>query len=325
MTMTSNGSEKKTSLTTNTSIRVTSKTKKDDDEGMLQYFYNPRNGKVLGRTGKECFQLTVFYIILYLILAALWTLLLLGFYQTLDEHRPKYTLGESLIGTNPGLDFRPRPTTENADSTIIWLAKNPKERNYWVENLITFLKPYREQPSLFSQTCKGSNAFAEAGKFCYFDITKINKDCSQANDFGYRKGAPCVLLKLNRIFDWIPQPFKPEDLVNFSKIPEEVRKQYLTRKIVDQLIYITCQGENISDREALGPIKYYPEQGVPFRHFPYTNQPGFLSPFVMIHFVRPVHNLVINIECKAWAKNIIHSDNRMERHGSVHFQLLIDD
>lgn len=32
--------------------------------------------------------------------------------------------------------------------------------------------------------------------------------------------------------------------------------------------------------------------------------------------------IVINIECKAWAKNIKHS--RADRTGSVHFELLID-
>lgn len=32
--------------------------------------------------------------------------------------------------------------------------------------------------------------------------------------------------------------------------------------------------------------------------------------------------IIINIECKAWARNIIH--DRKERIGSVHFELLID-
>lgn len=32
--------------------------------------------------------------------------------------------------------------------------------------------------------------------------------------------------------------------------------------------------------------------------------------------------ILINIECKAWARNIVH--NRQERVGMVHFELMID-
>jgi sodium/potassium-transporting ATPase subunit beta len=32
--------------------------------------------------------------------------------------------------------------------------------------------------------------------------------------------------------------------------------------------------------------------------------------------------VLINVECKAWAKNIHH--DRAERRGSVHFELMID-
>lgn len=34
--------------------------------------------------------------------------------------------------------------------------------------------------------------------------------------------------------------------------------------------------------------------------------------------------IIINIECKAWARNIRHTNDRHERLGSVHFELLID-
>lgn len=33
--------------------------------------------------------------------------------------------------------------------------------------------------------------------------------------------------------------------------------------------------------------------------------------------------VLINIECKAWAKNIKH--DRQDRRGSVHFELMIDE
>lgn len=83
-----------------------------------------------------------------------------------------------------------------------------------------------------------------------------------------------------------------------------------------------CYVQNAADKENIGPVHYYPEQGIEFKYFPFTNQPGYLSPFVFVHFLKPTPGVLINIECKAWAKNIKH--DRMDREGSVHFELLID-
>ena len=80
--------------------------------------------------------------------------------------------------------------------------------------------------------------------------------------------------------------------------------------------------QNPADKENIGPIDYFPKPGIEFKYFPYTNQPGYLSPFVFVHFKKPTPGVLINVECKAWAKNIKH--NRMDREGSVHFELLMD-
>ena len=47
-------------------------------------------------------QITVFYIVLYCFLAGFFAGLLMVFFQTLDVHQPTWTMGASLIGTNPG-------------------------------------------------------------------------------------------------------------------------------------------------------------------------------------------------------------------------------
>lgn len=50
---------------------------------------------------------------------------------------PKYQLGESLIGTNPGVGFRPQPDQDkNVDSTLIWFnRKDPSDYKFWSEQL----------------------------------------------------------------------------------------------------------------------------------------------------------------------------------------------
>lgn len=81
--------------------------------------------------------------------------------------------------------------------------------------------------------------------------------------------------------------------------------------------------QNPADKENIGTVEYFPpDGGIEFKYFPFTNQPGYLSPFVFVHFQKPAYGVLINVECKAWAKNIKH--DRMDREGSVHFELLID-
>lgn len=61
------------------------------------------------------------------------------FFQTLDSRIPKWQLDGSLIGTNPGLGFRPMPI-ENPDSTLIWLqGKNISSHERWANLVNEFL------------------------------------------------------------------------------------------------------------------------------------------------------------------------------------------
>lgn len=301
--------------------------KQSAGQSFAQFIWNPSTKEFLGRTGASWFKITVFYIIFYICLAAFWALMLLIFYQTLDERVPKFTLGDSRIGANPGLGFRPRPRDENIDSTLIWFKNGNNEENwkYWSDSLSKFLEPYEK--TNFDSADAGShieqcdNKGPEKNKFCFFDIKKISNNCSRDQNFGYQRGDPCVLIKLNRIFSWVPEPYSEEDLKD-KNIPAVVKDEYPKHADANQLIYVTCEGENAADKENIGPISYYPQQGIEFKYFPFTNQPGYLSPFVFVHFSKPAPGVLINVECKAWAKNIKH--NRMDREGSVHFELLMD-
>lgn len=58
---------------------------------------------------------------------------------TLDESVPKWTLDASLIGTNPGLGFR--PSADNVDQgSLIWFDNtNKRQIKYWVKRVDDFL------------------------------------------------------------------------------------------------------------------------------------------------------------------------------------------
>jgi len=85
---------------------------------------------------------------------------------------------------------------------------------------------------------------------------------------------------------------------------------------------VSCAGESTADVENMGAIQYLPRRGFPGYYFPFKNTQGYLSPLVAVFFEKPKYGVLINIECKAWAHNIIH--DRFERRGSVHFELMVD-
>ncbi|XP_064455533.1 sodium/potassium-transporting ATPase subunit beta-like [Ornithodoros turicata] len=293
--------------------------KEDKKEGgFLRFLYNPDTKEVLGRTGLSWFKITVFYIIFYACLTAFWTIMLIVFYQTLDAFEPKWTLDSSTIGTVPGLGFRPRPPESTVDSTLIYFkAGSGGTWKYWVDDIVDFTKDYRRQDSdgEHVQTCGFAGPRASKDKACKFSLEDISANCSEAQNYGYEYGQPCVLLKLNKIYGWEPEPYANESLP--ANMPDEIRKAYDGR-----YIYISCEGENVADQENMGPLAFYPANTIANYYYPYKNVPGYMSPFVFVQFMRPERGVLINLECKAWAANIKHE--RQDRVGSVHFELMID-
>ncbi|CAH2021635.1 unnamed protein product [Acanthoscelides obtectus] len=72
-------------------------------------------------------------------LAALVAICMWVFFQTLDPRIPKWQLDRSLIGTNPGLGFRPMPMN-NEESTLIWFqGSNKTNYQIWVDHILQFL------------------------------------------------------------------------------------------------------------------------------------------------------------------------------------------
>ena len=80
--------------------------------------------------------------------------------------------------------------------------------NFW---LILSSIPVYKTPGLTSG--RGQNIFnckytspPPPGKVCDVNIKDFKK-CTQENNYSYHKSSPCVFLKLNKIYDWIPDFF----------------------------------------------------------------------------------------------------------------------
>ncbi|KAM8715490.1 hypothetical protein ACLKA7_002528 [Drosophila subpalustris] len=303
--------------------------RKPEPFNLAQFLYNSEAGTVMGRDRASWAKIGIFYVAFYGVLGALVAICIWAFFQTLDPRIPKWTLDSSIIGTNPGLGFRPLPPVDNVESTLIWY-KGTQHENYkhWTDSLDDFLAVYKT-PGLTPG--RGQNIYncdynqpPPKGQVCDVDI-KSWSPCTKENNYSYHKSSPCIFLKLNKIYDWRPDYYNssqglpsnmPQNLKNYIAEVEQKEAHKLNT------IWVSCEGENPADQENIGPVAYLPVRGFPGYFYPYQNSEGYLSPLVAVHFQRPKRGIIINIECKAWARNIHH--DRKERLGSVHYELLID-
>lgn len=297
-------------------------------EGFKQFLWNSETSEFLGRTASSWFKIGLFYIIYYAFLTGFFIAMLLIFYQTLDDKVPKWQNSNGIIGDNPGVGYRPKPSMDHVESTLIHYRHGDLgDWKPWSERLDTFLEAYKgvgqkPKPNANHVECSFETP-PGVGQYCQV-IQKdlIKGPCTPELHYGYDSGTPCILIKLNKIYGWEPEPYN-------STLPEEAPESL--KKAVNSaddskkkggMVWFSCEGENPADIENIGEIDWYPEPGVPKYFFPYQNQDGYLSPAVFAHFKSPKKGVLISISCKAWAHNIKH--DMMERLGLTHFELMID-
>uniref|UniRef100_A0A182RRH8 Sodium/potassium-transporting ATPase subunit beta n=2 Tax=Anopheles funestus TaxID=62324 RepID=A0A182RRH8_ANOFN len=246
------------------------------------------------------------------------------FWQTLDMQMPKYQLDSSLIGSNPGLGFRPTPPEyQNVESSLIWYrASDNGNVEIWTKLIDEFLTPYTKEEDN-QVDCSFDNPPPE-GKVCKVPMTNWSP-CVKDNRYNFKKKSPCIFLKLNKIYNWVPDMYNtsinlPEKMPDDLK--EHIRGEEARGNKNTNVVWVSCAGENPADNEHIGAIQYIPRRGFPGYFFPYKNVDGYLPPVVAVYFEKPKTGVLINIECKAWARNIMY--DRAERRGSVHFELMID-
>ncbi|XP_069691959.1 sodium/potassium-transporting ATPase subunit beta-2-like [Periplaneta americana] len=295
-------------------------------ENVRKEIWNAETHEFLGRTAKSWGGILTFYVIFFSALAALFAICMKGMPLSMDDRRPKYLMDNGVIGSNPGLGFRPISENVKAGALIWYQAANESNYRHWTDQLDKFLEPYRIAQKLpgggkNQQVCDFETSPAE-GKVCAVDVKRF-EPCTSEMGYGYNRSAPCIFIKLNKIYDWVPDYYDKSNLP--KEMPADLKNHILATdpKELNQ-VWVSCRGESPADRENLGPIKYIPSQGFPGYYYPYRNVNGYLSPLIALHLARPHLNSLINIECRAWAKNIIYSNMLGHREGSVHFEVMID-
>ncbi|XP_062907288.1 protein ATP1B4-like isoform X4 [Mobula hypostoma] len=192
------------------------------------------------------------------------------------------------------------------DLKITFNISDPKSWHSYVNDLQHFLSAYNESvQEKVNQNCTSGNYTFQGGygpnsKFACRFIRNTLDNCSGLEDptFGYKAGQPCILIRMNRIINYLP---------GNGTAP-----------------YVTCAVLHAYP-ENIGKVVFYPENGTfDLSYFPYYGrqpQPTYINPLVAVKFLTLKRNRIFEIQCKINAPGMI-NDNPYERfEGRVIFTL----
>ena len=96
--------------------------------------------------------------------------------------------------------------------------------------------------------CGTERTNLDSMKVCRFDLNQfMDTPCVKRLEYGFEDGTPCILIKLNRIYGWVPEPLD---------VPLPGSGSF---NATDRGAEIECHGVNQGDKENVGPIFYYPQ------------------------------------------------------------------
>ena len=286
-------------------------------DGFSSFMWDPVNKRFLGRGCKSWAQIGLFYLIYYGCLAAFFAVALQVFFTTLDDVEPRQTGMQSILKGNPGMGFRPRPKVEN--TLVHFQQGEPDTYTDYTKHIQDLIDGYNNtHPNRVN--CKEQDP--KEGEACEFDPLIEAGPCTPDLDFGYHEGKPCIALKLNRIYGWVPEAFDNQT-INEDNDHAKKAKAALGDLVNPDYIGVTCEGENQGDQDNRGPVRLYPKYGFPIKgYLPFMNQKGYQTPLVFAQFEKLETGVVVQLWCKAWAKNIYHHKN--DKAGSIHLEIFMD-
>jgi len=306
-------------------------------EAIRYAIYNPEKGTVLSRTPLSWIKITLFYIVYYTILAGFWVACLNIFFLTLPKDEPKWTLDGSIIGSNPGVGIRPKNTDKRIDSSLFYLnttddAKTATENGEgdlnidYARRMELYMKHYENATGLVECT----DANPEKHGQCLFNLGTLD-EC-QSYPYGFEPVPdprdpdamtvmPCVFLKLNKIYNWKPEPIPVADLDDPEYEGMSAGLKDIIRGSTSDNIYFDCEGRYPADQDTVEFTFYPANQAIPAKYFPYTGG-NYQSPMVALKIESARLGQLLHLECRAWYKGVKHSTKHKD--GLVQFEVMVN-
>lgn len=303
-------------------------------ESFKYMLYDPDTGKVLTRTPMSWLKITTFYCIYYTLLAGFWLACLHVFFLTIPEDTPRWTLEESLIGSNPGVGMKPIMDDLHIDSSLYVIdrtdtstattdkfGEGTKNADV-VKRMDLFLEKYSNNTGL--NDCADNND-ANKGN-CIFNLDVL-EECAGEN-YGFMpvdgNVKPCFFFKLNKIYNFNPEPILAADLdePEYDDMSAQLKEVIGAQSNPDN-VYFDCFGRFPADLEAVD-LKFFPSsQSIPLKYFPYTGG-NYQSPLMAIQVeMKETHmGQMVHIECRAWYKGVVHSTK--DKLGLTQFEVMIN-
>ncbi|XP_011064278.1 PREDICTED: sodium/potassium-transporting ATPase subunit beta-1-like [Acromyrmex echinatior] len=220
-------------------------------------------------------------------------------------------------------------------SPIIWIDnvnKNARPKRY-VQALSDFLQAIKIRKKMVTNVfileynkskenyktvteCSDGALITSNTKPCFFDIESLGV-CGQP-PYGYTDPLqPCVLIKFNKRFNWVPIPYNKSSLLPENMPPALQEAVQFSNKFQ---IWLWCDGVNNVDKEHIGEIEYLPSPGFSVQYFPFIGHPDYLTPIVALRFKNVTLFRLVTVECSLWALNI-----NKDAQNALDFQLILGE
>ncbi|XP_008405872.1 sodium/potassium-transporting ATPase subunit beta-1a [Poecilia reticulata] len=284
--------------------------KKESDGGWRKFLWNSEKREFLGRTGGSWLKIFLFYVIFYGCLAAIFIGTIQALLLTIHEFKPTH---QDRVAP-PGLSHTPR----SDKSEITFKMDDPSTYEKYITSMKAFLEKYSEEKQMDNskyEDCSDiPSKYVDRGileddngvrKSCRFERSHLG-NCSGEKDenFGFSKGMPCLIVKLNRIVN-----FRPKPPTNNNSLPDALKG-----KTFENYIPIHCKNKREEDEHKIGAINYFGLKGLagfPLQYYPYYGKrlhPDYLQPLVAIQFTNLTFDQELRIECKVYGDNIDYNE-----------------
>uniref|UniRef100_A0A8C4WZP3 Sodium/potassium-transporting ATPase subunit beta n=1 Tax=Eptatretus burgeri TaxID=7764 RepID=A0A8C4WZP3_EPTBU len=295
--------------------------RREEGGGWKKFLWDSELQTCMGRTASSWFKILGFYVLFYIFLGGFFMATMKVFLLTVNMELPKWT--DRVLP--PGLSLRPR--FGKSDLTF-----HPEKSDTW-EGFTESMKAYLEQYNTFEKPMQEyadcgvlpkPPRLPQGGKYptpCRFYREWLGP-CSGTYDlnFGYDVGKPCLIIRLNRAMDFVPQHTQDEHLIGqveyygFSSDP-------LPHSAPPTPAPTTTNAPIMTPAPAAQS-----QAGIPLQYFPWYpgKSPKRLTPLIAVHFLNLTRGQELKVECTVTAANIKLS-TRDKNQGKLNVKFFIED